>query len=402
MDIKNIKIEDYNYDLPDARIANFPLQERDASKLLIYNGQHLQEDHYRNIAQYIPEHSLLVFNNTKVIHARILFTKATGGIIEIFILKPYATDIVSGMQNKDGIQVECFIGGASKWKPNTILQKKIPYKGLELTLEANFISKLEDGFVIALNWNGEVDFATILELAGNVPLPPYIKRTTEAIDEERYQTIYAEQQGSVAAPTAGLHFTDAIFNSFAPKAITKGFVTLHVSAGTFKPVTAAAMQEHIMHEEYITVASAFLKKLLVSQSILAVGTTSLRTLETLYWLGVKVLQNESISKNAFVLKQWDAYELPTLYSVAQSIEALLQWMQKQEIELLTTTTQLLIGPGYNFKIAKGLITNFHQPKSTLLLLVAAATNGNWRMLYNHALANDYRFLSYGDGCLLLW
>ncbi len=401
MNVEEISIDDYYYDLPNERIAAFPLEERDASKLLVYQKGTLKETSYKNIAAFIPENALVIFNDTKVIHARLLFQKDTGSSIEIFILEPEGIDIATAMQIQRQVDVKCLIGGASKWKPGQLLQKQLSIAEKTVLLSAKFVAKAEDHFVVQLEWESGHDFATIIETAGKVPLPPYIKRTAEHLDEERYQTIYAQHNGSVAAPTAGLHFSPAIFESFKDKNIIHDYVTLHVGAGTFKPVSAVQMKDHHMHSEYIAVHIELLKKIRDNNLFrVAVGTTSLRTLESLYWLGVKRVQNSKISLNELVLHQWDAYQLDATISVYNAISALIELLEISDVDTLTTTTQLLIAPGYSFKVVNCLVTNFHQPTSTLLLLVAAATKGNWRELYNYALQNEFRFLSYGDGCLI--
>jgi S-adenosylmethionine:tRNA ribosyltransferase-isomerase len=394
---KNISILDYTYQLPDEKIALHPLEERDASKLLVYSNGSITTDTYKNIAAYLPEKSLLVFNNTKVINARLLFTKPTGGIVEIFLLEPYGADYVTTLTATKTCRWKCMIGGASKWKASPLLLHTTV-----ATIEATLIEKLPDAYVVQLSWDNNISFASILQEAGNIPLPPYIKRKAEASDASRYQTVYAQHDGSVAAPTAGLHFTANVFTSLAAKNIRTDFVTLHVGAGTFKPVKAATMQEHDMHAEWIDVSASFIKNLLNSlqQPVIATGTTSLRTIESLYWLGVKAaLQPNSAS---LTLSQWEVYDdlQNTTITAVQALTALLQWLQQHGQQQLFTQTQILIAPGYQFKIANAIITNFHQPQSTLLLLVAATVGIQWQAIYNHALQNDFRFLSYGDGSLL--
>lgn len=430
-DPRSISIQDYTYSLPEERIAKYPLAERDASKLLIYKDGAITADTYKNIAQHIPEKSLLVFNNTKVVEARLLFQKPTGGIIEIFCLEPHEQypDITTAMLQKEKVLWQCLVGGASKWKSGQVLEKKMESSSGEIILEAKYIEKRPGSFVIELSWlPDELSFAELLHSAGAIPLPPYIKRSVEESDKERYQTVYAESDGSVAAPTAGLHFTDNIFRDLTFKNIKTDFVTLHVGACTFKPVKTDTMVEHEMHAEWIDVPKNAIENIMnnLDKNIIAVGTTSLRTIESLYWLGVKSLESgvdsrESgvVSQESIQLLQWEAYELSAKnISVKDSLESLLEWMDKNKLERLLTKTQILIAPGYTFKIVKGLVTNFHQPQSTLLLLVAAlisedlpaspsqelqrskAGQANWRKVYEYALQNDFRFLSYGDGCLL--
>lgn len=394
---KNISILDYTYELPDEKIALHPLAQRDASKLLVYKNETITEGSYKKIHQYLPENSLLVFNNTKVINARVLFTKPTGGVIEIFLLEPYKKDYSYALSATKTCNWKCFIGGISKWKGGS-LELVVNDKKILATL----IEPLPDAYAVEFTWSGNISFAELVDQAGNIPLPPYIKRKPEGEDKERYQTIYAAHDGSVAAPTAGLHFTDAIFESLAAKNINTQFVTLHVGAGTFKPVKAAVMEQHEMHAEWIDVTVDAIENIIanLNNTVVAVGTTSLRTLESLYWLGVKAAQQPGLEQ--LQLTQWEVYdELPnTNLTAKEALQALLNWLQKNNTERLFTQTQILIAPGYTFKIVKTLVTNFHQPQSTLLLLVAAATGNNWKNIYSHALQNDFRFLSYGDGSLL--
>jgi S-adenosylmethionine:tRNA ribosyltransferase-isomerase len=399
---KNIAIQNFTYHLPDDKIALHPLQQRDHSKLLIYKKGIIAADRYSNIRQHLPENSLLIFNDTKVIKARILFTKPTGGIIEIFLLEPYQADYTTTLSATKNCKWKCLIGGASKWKEKELVMSY----GLEVTgyeLRVKLIEKLVDAYVVEFNWDGDIAFAAILEQAGNIPLPPYIKRKPEEEDKDRYQTIYAAHDGSVAAPTAGLHFTETVFKNLGAKNINKDFVTLHVGAGTFKPVKAATMQAHEMHAEWIDVSIVFIENLIknLGNSIVAVGTTSLRTIESLYWLGVKALLHPNLQQ--LQITQWEVYDdLPgnETITVTEALQALMNWLQKNNYTQLFTHTQILIAPGYQFKIVNAIVTNFHQPQSTLLLLVAAAVGDDWRKIYDYALENDFRFLSYGDGSLL--
>lgn len=403
---KNLSITDFIYDLPDNRIAKHPLAERDNSKLLVYKSGKIEEATYRDVDQFLPEETLLVFNNTKVVEARLLFQKPTGGVIEIFCLEPddrYA-DITSAMAQKGKVLWKCLVGGASKWKHGMKLQKVVNENGQELMLEAAIAGRLSDSFIIELSWKPEdLSFAEMLHKAGFIPLPPYLHREVEEDDKNRYQTIYAKHDGSVAAPTAGLHFTNAVFEKLAAKNIHKEFVTLHVGAGTFKPVKAETMDAHEMHAEFIDVSEAAVENLLnhLDKTIVAVGTTSLRTIESLYWMGVKVIINPDVSANEIAIHQWEPYEMEhEEISAEKALRSLLNWMKKYELRRLITRTQILIAPGYQLKIAKGIITNFHQPQSTLLLLVSAIVGQAWRKIYEYAMEHDFRFLSYGDGCLL--
>jgi len=425
MDPKNISIADYSYDLPAGAIAYYPLAERDASRLLVYRAGELHEDIYRNIARYLPEGALLVFNNTRVVEARIVFQKPTGGLIEIFCLEPPAEygGIAAALTQTGRVRWKCLIGGASKWKPGQVLRKELTAPtsaaagpgtgshqeadgGGRLILEARWVERLEGAFLIEFSWTpAELSFAELLHRAGLVPLPPYIHRTVESVDSERYQTVYARHDGSVAAPTAGLHFTEAIFQQLEERDIRRAFVTLHVGAGTFLPVKAATLGEHPMHIEFIAVSSQLIPELLdrlkTGRPVIAVGTTSARTLESLYWLGLKIIADPSIKAADLVVQQWDAYTPGGAAPVVAAIEALLAWLNQRGMEALMTTTQLLITPGYAWKIVAGLVTNFHQPESTLLLLIASLIGEDWRTMYGYALEHGFRFLSYGDGCLLL-
>ncbi len=451
MDPKEISIADYSYHLPQENIAYYPLAERDASKLLIYRDGEISEASYRDIGAHLPEGSLLVFNNTKVVEARIVFQKATGGQIEIFCLEPPKEygGITIAMAQTGKVRWKCLVGGASKWKPGQVLRKVVGVAATddgtggdgvagtgvaavareagdwgnkvtpEIVLEARFLGKEDETFLIELSWSPvELSFAELLHRAGLIPLPPYIRRSAEPTDVQRYQTIYARFDGSVAAPTAGLHFTEAVFRSLAERRIRRSWVTLHVGAGTFLPVKAAKLGAHPMHIEFITVEKATIiqlsEVLQEGRPVVPVGTTSARTIESLYWLGVKVQRDPDISAAELVIKQWDAYELARHGDAVKtevagvradpdavgSLQFLLAWMERQGITELTTTTQLLITPGYSWKIAKGLITNFHQPESTLLLLIASLVGEEWKSIYAYALQHGFRFLSYGDGCLL--
>ncbi len=398
---KELSILDYTYYLPDDRIAKYPLEQRDQSKLLIYKDGVIKNDVYLNLDEHLPSDSLLVFNKTKVVEARLLFTKSTGGVIEIFCLEPHEqyADITTAMLQKQKVWWKCLIGGASKWKHGMILTKQVD----DITLEASIIDRNTETFTIELSWNNEFSFAEVLHKTGAIPLPPYLNRAVEEGDKERYQTIYAKEHGSVAAPTAGLHFTERIFNKLQKKNISSSFVTLHVGAGTFKPVKAEKMQDHKMHAEFIDVELSFIENLIqnIDKPIIVVGTTSLRTIESLYWIGLKIRNKKlEIRNEEIVVNQWDAYETEPNVSVKESLEAIIIWMKQNNMQRLITKTQIIIAPGYNLKIAKGLITNFHQPQSTLLLLVAAIVGDDWKNIYQFAMKNNFRFLSFGDGSLL--
>lgn len=399
-----LRIEDYQYSLPAERIAAYPLPERDASKLLLYKNGVISEGIYHNLPDHIPADTLLVFNQTRVVHARLRFLKDTGATIEVFCLEPHQQypDIQSAMAQKDKVWWKCLIGGASKWKHGAILEMKLQSSGA--ILSARIVERQDEAFIVELSWDkADMSFAEILQEAGQVPLPPYIHRKPQAEDDQRYQTIYAREEGSVAAPTAGLHFTDRLLDRLREKGVDISFVTLHVGAGTFKPVKADTMWGHEMHAEWIDVPLDLIDQLTsnLSGNIVAVGTTSLRTLESLYWLGAKLLKHRVPDIAHIALSQWEPYthdydDIPA----AHALQALKDWMLEQNLARLVTRTQLLIAPGYPFRIVNGLITNFHQPGSTLLLLVAAFIGEDWHRVYDHALNNGFRFLSYGDGCLL--
>jgi S-adenosylmethionine:tRNA ribosyltransferase-isomerase len=403
MDPKDISIADYTYALPAELIAHYPLAERDASKLLIYRERKISEDIYRHIVEYLPSGSLLVFNNTKVVEARILFRKPTGGQIELFCLEPPAEygGIAAAMAQTGKVRWKCLIGGASKWKAGQVLRISLS----TVTLEARYLGKQDDAFLIELSWDPpQLSFSELLHRAGLIPLPPYIRRAPETTDAERYQTIYAQHDGSVAAPTAGLHFTEHVFQTLAAKDIRQTFVTLHVGAGTFLPVKAPTLSDHTMHVEWIAVTEGTIRLLRknLDRPIIPVGTTSARTIESLYWLGIKTMRHPAPSPEDLAVQQWDAYDPSAPEADTKTaLTALLEWMQVHQLSQLITRTQLLITPGYRWRIAGGLITNFHQPESTLLLLVASLVGEDWRKIYDYALGHDFRFLSYGDGCLLL-
>lgn len=402
---QHLSIQQFSYTLPDNRIAWHPLEQRDESKLLIYNNKTISESQYAHIAHYLPQGSLLIFNNTRVVEARLIFKKPSGGSIEVFCLEPHHQygDIQQAMLQKGQVLWNCLVGGASKWKHGMVLEKHIEMPSGGLTLRAAIVERQADSFSIQFTWSPEhLSFAEVLHEAGLIPLPPYIKRSTEDIDKERYQTIYARNEGSVAAPTAGLHFTDRIFEALKARQIKTDFVTLHVGAGTFKPVKAEQMQEHVMHTEFIDVQAEVIAALIAHRGkTFCVGTTSLRTLESLYWMGVKIIQNPQLETEELCIKQWEVYDsLPQDIPATEALQALLQWMELGNLRNLVNQTQILIAPGYRFRTIAGLITNFHQPQSTLLLLVAALIGEDWRSVYEYALDHEFRFLSYGDGCLL--
>ena len=400
---KNLRIENYTYNLPEERIARYPLEERDASKLLIYDNGTIAEDIYKNIAAHIPSGTLMVFNQTKVVNARLLFKKPSGSVIEVFCLAPGAAyaDIQTAMLQKQKVEWECLVGGAGKWKQGMVLH--LINDNPHFTLSARIVARNPSAFILSLEWdNDQLSFAEVLHHSGKVPLPPYLNRESEPGDEATYQTTFAKEEGSVAAPTAGLHFTSDLFDKLAAKQIETAFVTLHVGAGTFRPVKSATMAEHDMHAEWIELKRETLVQMLerLPTKIVAVGTTSMRTVESLYWIGCKLIAGQQVDWHGIAVGQWDPYELNSDCTAEEALKALLKYIDDEQLGKLVTRTQILIAPGYKFRIASGLVTNFHQPKSTLLLLVAALIGDDWRKVYDYAMAHGYRFLSYGDGCLL--
>ena len=451
----SLPIQDFDYDLPDQSIAYTPATNRSDSKLLVWDKQIIAESTYNHIAKFIPEKAALFFNNSKVIAARIHFHKANNSTIEIFCLEPSAAyqPISMAMQATQKVEWICLVGGAKKWKEDflekefEIFQKSINGEnigkdklaennnGVTIKVRAKKIKSLDGKFLIEFSWDNDIiSFSEIIEHIGSIPLPPYIQRATTQEDKDRYQTTYAKEEGSVAAPTAGLHFNDAIFESLTEKKCSTNFISLHVGAGTFMPVKTDDITDHEMHAEVFEITTTTLTDLIEIAKqkelnpaqytpVIAVGTTTLRTLETLYWLGVKLIHNPSLHENKDLhLVQWDAYvtnnewdyetnssssnntnhdhtiDTNNSIPVKDALGTLLSWMQSHQMHSLITSTQLMIVPGYSFKIANGLVTNFHQPKSTLLLIIAAITGDKWKNIYQHAIEHQYRFLSYGDGC----
>ncbi len=401
MNPRNISVATFDYHLPENRIATHPKEQRDTSKLLIYQSGNISEDIFNNIVAHLPANSLIVFNDTRVVEARIIFYKPTGAKVEIFCLEPgkQYPDITTALSQTQFVIWKCLVGNASSWTKGLILEKQI---SPSLILQAEMLEKENEHFIIKLSWShADYSFAEILHEAGLIPLPPYIKRNVELQDTERYQTVYAKEPGSVAAPTAGLHFTENILHQLSSRNIHKDFVTLHVGAGTFKPVKAETMNGHEMHEEFIEVKRSLVENIYnnIDSSIISVGTTSLRTLESIYWIGNKISHNKNADGNELSVQQWDPYDDKKQFSAKEALENLLSWMHKNSIDTLITKTSLLIVPSYSFKIANMLVTNFHQPRSTLLLLVAAFIGYDWKKVYEYALNKDFRFLSYGDACL---
>jgi S-adenosylmethionine:tRNA ribosyltransferase-isomerase len=400
--IDKLSLSAFGYDLPEDRIARYPLEKRDVSKLLVWRNGRIEEGIYADLPDFLPSPCLLVFNDSRVVEARILFQKNTGGQIEIFCLEPHSSyaGISEAMIRTGSVLWNCLIGGASKWKRGQLLVKTKE----KISVAARFIEKRQDDFIVEFSWTpDQLTFADILHEMGSVPLPPYLKRIPDVSDLERYQTVYAREAGSVAAPTAGLHFSEQLLNSLAPKNIQTLYLTLHVGAGTFMPVKSDKIFMHHMHEEFIEVNAVAIENLIAKmhEPVIAVGTTSLRTLETLYWLGFRVSENKNISGRDLVLDQWFPYRQNPQLTALESLNHLLGWILRQPEKKLITKTQLFIVPGYQFKIVAGLVTNFHQPHSTLLLLVAAFAGPAWKSAYTFALENNFRFLSYGDGCLFL-
>ena len=402
MEAQKIFISEYDYNLPLSRIAEYPLPGRADSKLLIYKKGSIHDVRFFNLPDHVPPGSTLVFNDTRVIEARLIFTKPTGATIEIFILEPFQQSIEQSLQQKDSVRWQCLIGGASKWKPGQLLDKKISTSEGTIQLNARYIDRAQASFVIEFSWTPEhLSFAEVLHAAGAIPLPPYIKRQPEAADKDRYQTVFGQHEGSVAAPTAALHFSTEVFDELAKKNIHTEFLTLHVGAGTFKPVKTERISDHQMHEEPFTVSRYTLENIIRAEKIIAVGTTSLRTIESLYWIGLKL--QHGVAGNTIQLDQWEAYELAKHaddISYKDSLKAILDWLEREGNDELQSATSLIIVPGYQFRVAAGIITNFHQPRSTLLLLVSAFIGPDWKKVYAHAVVHDYRFLSYGDSSLL--
>lgn len=400
---KHIKISDYNYPLPDERIAKFPLPVRDQSKLLVYRHGEVSETVFTSLPDYMEPGMLMVFNNTKVIQARLHFRKETGALIEIFCLEPIQpNDYVLNFQQTHHAAWLCMIGNLKKWKEGP-LHKEMTVKGKTITLTATRGECHGTSHWVDFTWdNPEVTFADILEVFGELPIPPYLNRETQESDKETYQTVYSKIKGSVAAPTAGLHFTERVLVSLKEKGVDLEEVTLHVGAGTFKPVKSEEIEGHEMHTEYISVNKSTIEKLIAHRGeAVAVGTTSVRTLESLYYIGVTISQNPDASQEELHVKQWQPYESDVTLSTIESLQCILDYMNRHNLDALHTSTQIIIAPGYEYKIVKRMVTNFHQPQSTLLLLVSAFVKGDWHKIYDYALAHDFRFLSYGDSSLLI-
>lgn len=402
---KDLSISAYDYPLPDSAIAQQPLPERDASRLLVWKGGRFHDSSYRALPDWLPAGTRMVFNDTRVTDARLRFPGPGQKELEVFILEPADGSMLADCLAREGaITCRCLVGGASRWKTDLPLEKSLPMPSGTLTLRAWNEGRDGDAFRVRLAWEpSTVCLADVLHLAGQIPLPPYLRRAPQAMDTERYQTTYAAKEGSVAAPTAGLHFTESLFERLEANGIQRRFVTLHVGAGTFRPVTAEHMADHPMHGEFSEVARSLLDGLIdPGGPVIAVGTTSLRTLESLYWMGWKVLQDPALLPSGLDIGQWEPYghDKASLPTASTALKALAGWMDERGLARLVTRTQLLIAPGYSFQVVNGLVTNFHQPRSTLLLLVAAWMGDRWKEMYEYALDRGYRFLSYGDGCLI--
>lgn len=404
MDTKHISIKDYNYELPEERIAKFPVAGRDCSKLLIYNKGVISEDVFFNIKKYLPEGSLMVFNNTRVIQARIHFRKSTGALLEVFLLEPARpSDYELMFQTNGECSWLCMIGNLKKWKYGA-LTRELEIKGRKIILTATRKHEQGTSHWVDFSWNdADVTFADILENAGELPIPPYLNRETEESDKETYQTVYSKIKGSVAAPTAGLHFTDTVLKGIDDCGIEREELTLHVGAGTFKPVKSEEISGHSMHTEYFSVRRSTIEKLIQhGASAIAVGTTSVRTLESLYYVGARLDENPGATEEQLHITQWEPYEKDTTnITPIKALRNIIEYLDRNGMAVFHGSTQIIIAPGYEYKIVKILVTNFHQPQSTLLLLVSAFVRGDWKNIYSYALEHDFRFLSYGDSSLLI-
>ena len=402
-DTKHIKISEFNYPLPDERIAKFPLANRDESKLLVYRQGEVSEDRFTSLPDYLEPGEMMVFNNTKVIQARLHFRKETGALIEVFCLEPIApNDYVLSFQQTKKCSWLCMVGNLKKWKEGT-LKREVEVKGKTITLSATRGECRGTSHWIDFEWDDDsLTFADILEAVGELPIPPYLNRETQESDKQTYQTVYSKIKGSVAAPTAGLHFTERVLKALDEKGIDREELTLHVGAGTFKPVKSEEIEGHEMHTEYISVNKGTIEKLIAhGGKTIAVGTTSVRTLESLYYIGILIHLNPEANQEELHVKQWMPYEPHPALTPVESLQNILDYLNRNNMEALHTSTQIIIAPGYEYKIVKKIVTNFHQPQSTLLLLVSAFVKGDWKKIYDYALSHDFRFLSYGDSSLLI-
>ena len=401
-DPRHIRISDYNYPLPDERIAKFPIARRDHSKLLIYRHGEVSDDIFYHLPDYLPSGALMVFNNTKVIQARMHFRKDTGALIEVFLLEPAEpSDYELMFQTTGHCAWYCLVGNLKKWKEGS-LTREIEIKGQKVVVSATRGPIHGTSHRIDFSWDGVLSFAEFIDAMGELPIPPYLNRETQESDKTTYQTVYSKIKGSVAAPTAGLHFTPEVLADLDAHGIEREELTLHVGAGTFKPVKSEEIEGHEMHTEYISVRRDTIRKLIAHHGeAIAVGTTSVRTLESLYYMGLKVMQNPDLSEEQLHVSQWEPYGISNAVTAVTALESLLSWMDAHDLDVLHSSTQIIIAPGYDYKIVKMLVTNFHQPQSTLLLLVSAFVKGDWHKIYDYALAHDFRFLSYGDSSLLI-
>jgi len=398
-----IHLENFKYELPESGIAKYPLPDRSASKLLLYKGGSISQDSFSRLPEHLPSGSCLVFNNTRVIQARLKFRKETGARIEVFCLEPFKpADYEQAFQAEDSATWICLVGNLKKWKGGPV-SMETSIRGRELTLEAHLLERKGEGFLVQFRWQtAGITFGEIIEQSGSTPIPPYLKREAEESDKERYQTVYSINNGSVAAPTAGLHFTGEMIQQLDQLKVPMANITLHVGAGTFVPVKEENARDHSMHSELVVVSRDFLERWAKqSQGLIAVGTTSTRSLESLYWLGVQIKAHPPSDPFSLAIVQWDNENLPQNIPLRESIEALIGFCRRLDLEQLHFNTQLMIVPGYRFRTIEGLITNFHMPGSTLLLLIAAWIGEDWRKIYNYALKENFRFLSYGDSSLLL-
>ena len=398
----DINLDNYDYDLPEEKIAQYPLKERDDSRLLLYDGKTISSSNFSDIDKYISPGSLLVFNNTRVIRARLLFNKESGANIEVLCLEPLSpADYETSLGSKEQVEWKCIIGNLKKWKTGLICLD-FDFNFDKNRLCAEKINPEGNAWRIRFTWdNPEISFSEVIEATGHIPLPPYINREDEPDDIYRYQTIYSSIRGSVAAPTAGLHFTENTFKKLSTKGIRHTELTLHVGAGTFQPVKSRNISDHEMHCEQFFLSRKTLRMLIENRDpLIAVGTTSVRTIESLYWLGIKASGNSKALNDGLAIGQWEPYNNDTAISPEASLTALYDLMVKKEQEVISASTKLIIVPGYKFRMTDGIITNFHQPRSTLLLLISAWAGPDWKNIYNYALENDFRFLSYGDSSFL--
>lgn len=400
-EVRNISIDEYDYPLPDERIAKYPLAERDASKLLVLKDNKICASQFRNIGEFLPKDALLVFNETKVIRARLQFQKETGSHIEVFCLEP-DDDYQIAFSSASPVRWKCLVGNSKRWREG-LLSMPLTVAGQQVTLNANRIERNDQYSEIEFSWEpSSLPFASILEAAGEIPLPPYLHRDAEPEDRDRYQTVFAKYDGSVAAPTAGLHFTKPLIKELEDSGLQFDEVTLHVGAGTFRPVATETIGEHAMHSETIIVRKSFIERLMnqIGKNIIPVGTTSTRTLESLYWIGM-MLHEQGMELHTLHVEQWYPYEKHDALSAAEALQNIVNYLDLHQLTRLESSTALIIAPSYKMRIITGLITNFHQPKSTLLLLVSALIGERWKQCYQFALDNGFRFLSYGDSCLFL-